>query len=71
MVLASEPVGGRSRATELPCFIFLYFNLKGAYQIASIFDMYIIIKEKVDVNQDGLSLIVIEPPPPHPHPRPK
>ena len=24
VVLASEPVGGRSRATELPCFIYLY-----------------------------------------------
>ena len=26
--------------------------------------MYIIIKERVDVNQDGLSLIIEAPPPP-------
>ena len=26
VVLASEPVGGRSRATELPCFA-VYFNI--------------------------------------------
>ena len=28
MVLASEPVGGRSRATELPCFFYyILFNI--------------------------------------------
>ena len=27
VVLASEPVGGRSRATELPCFILMYIRL--------------------------------------------
>ena len=45
-------------------FHIFYFNSKGSYQIASIFDMYIIIKWRVYVNQDGPSLI-IEPPPPH------
>ena len=35
------------------------FNSKGSYQIASIFDIYIIMKERVDVNQDGLSLIIV------------
>ena len=28
VVLASEPVGGRSRATELPCFVILMCPLK-------------------------------------------
>ena len=43
----------------------IYFNSKGSYQIASILDMHvIIIKEKVDVNQDGPSLIIKAPPPP-------
>ena len=35
---------------------FIYFfilKLKGSYHIASIFDMQINIKERVDVNQDG------------------
>ena len=27
VVLASEPVSGRSRATELPCFLLLYMRL--------------------------------------------
>ena len=38
-------------------FFFLFFILtqKGSYQIASIFDMYIIIKWRVYVNQDGPS----------------
>ena len=31
-------------------FHIFYFNSKGSYQIASILDMYIIIKERVDVN---------------------
>ena len=32
------------------------------YHIASIFDMQINIKERVDVNQDGPSLIIEAPP---------
>ena len=37
---------------------------KGFYHIASIFDMQINIKERVDVNQDGPSLIIEAPPGP-------
>ena len=40
-----------------------YFNSKGSDQIASIFDMSIIIKERVDGNQAGPSLIIEAPPP--------
>ena len=36
---------------------------KNYYQIASIFDMYINIYERVDMNQDGPSLIIEAPPP--------
>ena len=44
-------------------FDIFYFNSKGSYQIASIFDMRIIIKERVNVNQDRPSLIIEAPPP--------
>ena len=51
------------RAQHYPkkCILFIfgficYFNWKGSYQIASIFNIYVIIKEKVDVSQDGPSL---------------
>ena len=49
--------------------IFIFFILKLKrffYHIASIFDMQINIKERVDVNQDGPSLIIeaSSPPPP-------
>ena len=37
----------------------LFWNSKGLYHIASIFDMQINIKERVDVNQDGPSLIIV------------
>ena len=53
-------------------FIFYFFHIfyfnsyKGSYQIASILDRYIIIKERVDVNQDWPSLIIKPPPPPEP-----
>ena len=46
-------------------FLFFYFkNSKSFYHIASIFDMLIDIKERVDVNQNGLSLIIEASPPP-------
>ena len=45
-------------------FHIFYLNSKGSYQIVSIFDMYIIIKWRVYVNQDGPSLIIEDPPPP-------
>ena len=41
---------------------------KSFYHIASIFDMLINIKERVDVNQNGPSLIIEASPPPHPGP---
>ena len=49
----------------------IYFILKlkrflSYHDIASIFDMYINIKERIDVNQDGPSLIIEAPPPPGP-----
>ena len=44
--------------------LYLFFlNSKGFYDIASIFDMQINLKERVDVNQDGPSLIIEAPPP--------
>ena len=43
-----------------------YPALALVYHIASIFDMQINIKERVDVNQDGHSLIIEAPPPPGP-----
>ena len=51
-------------------FHIFYFNSKGSYQIASIFDMQIIIKWRVYVNQDGPSLIIEVSPPPPPPPGP-
>ena len=46
-------------------FIYFYFKTqKVFYHIASIFDMQINIKERVDVNQDGPSLIIEASPPP-------
>ena len=45
--------------------------MKGSYQIASTFDIYININESLDVNQDGPSLIIEAPsPPPPPLPPP-
>ena len=35
-----------------------YFKTPGFYHIASLFDMQINIKARVDVNQDGPSLII-------------
>ena len=99
VVLASEPVGGRSRATELPCFPlwyrcmlcdevllpwyfrspgfdvrpppppgppkydFFFFHILGlnlniSYQIASLFDMYIDMGERLAGKQDRPSLII-------------
>ena len=60
-ILCKGPTWPRKKMKFIFFHIF-YFNSKGSYQIASIFDMQIIIKERVDVNQDGPSLI-IEPPP--------
>ena len=55
------------RAQHLFLFNFI-LKLKGflSYDIASIFDMQINIKERIDVNQDGPSLIIEAPPPPPP-----
>ena len=100
VVLVSEPVGGRSWATELHCFpcytyvcsvmrsycpeifvhlgsmtFFSYFqnmkkvyffhilglNLKISYQIASLFDMYIYMDERIAGKQDRPSLIIEHP----------
>ena len=47
-------------------FHIFYFNSNGSYQISSIFDMYIDINERVDVNQDGPRLIIETAPPPGP-----
>ena len=49
-------------------FFFFFLKLKGFfYHIASIFDMQLNIKERIDVNQDGPSLIIeASPPPPRP-----
>ena len=46
-----------------------FFNSKFSYQIDSIFDMQININERVDVNQDGPSLIIESPHPPSPAPK--
>ena len=51
---------------------FYFKTQKVFYHIASIFDMQINIKEGVDVNQDGPSLIIeASPPPPPPPPGPQ
>ena len=44
-------------------FVFLVLSY---HDIASIFDMYINIKERIDVNQDGPSLVIEAAPPPPP-----
>ena len=44
--------------------VFKILKLQSFYHIASIFDMYINIKERVDVNQDWPSLIIEAPPHP-------
>ena len=43
---------------------YFYFNSKASCHIASIFDMLMNINGRVDVNQDGPSLIIEAPPPP-------
>ena len=53
--------------TFLFCIYFFILKIKrflSYHDIASIFDMQINIKERIDVNQDGPSLIIEPPPPP-------
>ena len=45
------------------------YNPKGFYHIAFIFGMQINITERVDVNEDGPSLIIEASPPPPPAPK--
>ena len=54
----------RKKTPKKYFFKYIFFKSKGFYHIASIFDMQINIKERVDVNQDGPSLIIDCPPPP-------
>ena len=60
---APDTPGFYVRAQHDPDLLF-YLNSKGFYHIAYIFYMYINIKERVDVNQDGPSLVIEAPPPP-------
>ena len=62
VVLVSEPVRGRSRATELPCFYhILGLNLNISYQIAYLFHMYIDMGERIGEKEDRPSLIIEDP----------
>ena len=60
----SGPPGPPKRRIQVFFLHILDFNSKGSHHIASIFDMYININERVDVKQDGPSLIIEAPPPP-------
>ena len=42
MVLASEPVGGRSQATEFPCLFFIYLTSHDLYIIIALDSRYYI-----------------------------
>ena len=51
--------------TELPCFSYFGFqvtlNLKMSYQIASLFDMHIVMGERIAGKQDRPSLLIEHP----------
>ena len=59
MVLVFEPVRGRSRGPS--CLV--YFSSKGSYQIASIFDMYIIVSPVRSTYGGYYGLVVVTPRP--------